>query len=131
MKTIIAMMLLGSSAAALAQTTGVAGVAFSWSGDGNTSLPGCSATVTAACLTTFTITDITTASAPLVISSTIPYSTLTYMLTPLPAVGAHTYSLMISGKDQSGNAISSAPITATVTVPAITLNPPTGLQVVP
>ena len=123
---IFAMML--SSSAAFAQA---GSVIFTWSGDGNTSLPGCSATVTTACLTTFTLSDTTVAATPVVISSTIPYNVLTYTLTPLPAVGAHTYSLMISGKDQSGNAISSTPITTTVTVPSLVLSPPTGFQAVP
>ena len=87
-------------------------------------MPACSCTVTTSCLTDFTLSDITNASSPIVLSSTIPESALTYTESPLPSVGTHTYSLVISGKDQSGNSISSPAVTTTVNVPSITLAPP-------
>jgi hypothetical protein len=106
-------------------------VVFTWSGTGNPSLSACSDTVKTSCISGFTLTDITTSSAPVVISSAIAESATTYTLSPLPAVGSHTWSLVVNGFDQSGNAIASSPATVTATVPAITLNPPTGFQVTP
>lgn len=126
MKLVLALLLFSSSA--FAQSPGIV---FTWSSNGNPGVPACSTTVTTSCLTTFTITD--TTSAPVVISSTIPSTVLTYTLTPEPAPGAHTYSLALSGKDQTGKAISSSTVSTTVTVPVppFTLNPPTGFTAVP
>lgn len=129
MKTLLTGLILAFTfLTSLAQT---GSVNFTWNGNGNPNLPACSASVTSACLTTFTLSDITNASAPVVVSSAIASTATTYSLTPLPAVGSHTYSLIISGKDQSGGAISSTPVTTTVVVPGITLNPPTGFSGTP
>jgi hypothetical protein len=115
--------------APILQAQNAGSITFTWTGDGNPTWPACSTTVTTSCLTDFTLSDIT--NAPVVISSTIPESVLTYTLSPLPAVGSHTYSLFISGKDQSGNAVSSSPVTTTVAVPSLTLSPPTGFSATP
>jgi len=88
--------------------------------------PACSRSVRTMCQTGYTLSDVTTASAPVVISSTIAESALTYTLTPLPSVGAHIYDLVINGKGRSGNAVQSAPATVTVTVPFKTSSPHTG-----
>lgn len=129
MRKLLAILILALSPFASFAQTG--SVNFTWSGNGNPNLPACSGTVTNTCLTTFTIADITTASTPVVISSAIASTATSYTLTPLPTVGSHTYSLIISGKDQSGNSISSTPVTTTVVVPGITLNPPTGFTGTP
>ncbi len=106
-------------------------VQFSWTGNGNTTLAACSPTVTTFCLVGYQLSDITTPTAPVIISSTIALGATSYSLTPLPSIGSHTWGLYVLGKDQAGNAIISAPETVTATVPAITLNPPTGLTAVP
>jgi hypothetical protein len=105
------------------------GEVFTWV-NGNPTLPDCSATVTSSCLTGYILTD-ATVSPGTVINSTIPATALTYTETPLPGVGSHTYSLVATGKDQSGNSASSVPVTVIVTVPSITLNPPTGFTATP
>ena len=48
------------------------------------------------CQTGYTQTDVTTVSAPIVISSTIAADALTYRLTPLLSAGSHIYHLVIS-----------------------------------
>ena len=106
-------------------------VQFNWTGDGNTGMPACPATTPKSCVSGYTLTDITVATAPVVLSSAIAETALTYTESPLPSVGSHTWSLVVNGYDQSGNAISSAPVTVTATVPSITLNPPTGFTAVP
>jgi hypothetical protein len=92
-------------------------VVFTWTGNGNVTIPVCKKEVTVACVTTYTLSDITDASMPRVISSGMG-NVLTYSLTPLPTVGSHTYRLVISGRDQSGNSKSSAAATATLVVAA-------------
>lgn len=120
-------LLLLAAAPAFAQS----GVTFNWASDGNPSIPLCSTTVTTSCKSNLVLSDITSLSSPVVVNNDIADTLLTYTLTPLPTVGAHTYSLYVVGKDQSGNEIMGTPATATVTVPAITLNPPTGFTVTP
>lgn len=128
MKKLIVGLLIFFSSACFAQT---GSVNFTWTGNGNPNLPACSSTVTNTCLTTFTISDITSLSSPVVISSSIAETATAYTLASLPTPGDHVYSLIISGKDQGGGAISSTAVTAKVTVPAITLNPPTGFSGTP
>lgn len=128
MKLIRYFLLLLLASPALAQTSGVT---FNWATDGNPGVPVCSATVTTSCKSNLALSDITSLSSPVVINNDIADTLLTYSLTPLPSVGPHTYSLIVVGKDQSGNQIVSPAATATVTVPAITLNPPTGFTVTP
>lgn len=125
-KITICLMIL-MAMAAFGQST----VQFTWTGTGNPNVPACSSTVKTACLSGYTLTDVTTAASPVVISSTIAETALTYSESPLPSVGSHTWNLVVNGFDQSGNAISSAPATVTLSVPAITLNPPTGFTGVP
>lgn len=119
------------SVPSFAQAAATGNIVFTWTSNGNPTIPACSSSVTTSCLTTFTLSDITSVGSPIVISSTIPSNVLTYTLTPLPSVGNHTYSLIISAKDQSGNSISSSPVTATVAVPSFTLSPPNGFTGVP
>lgn len=96
-----------------------------------TTWPACSTTVTSMCLSGYTLTDVTNASSPTVVSSTIPATALSYTLTAMPAAGARTYSLVINGKDQTGNPASSAPVTANVTVPSATPPPPQAFVATP
>jgi hypothetical protein len=98
-----------------AAQTSLSSVVFSWTADGNRAIPACSKKITATCLTTYTLSDITNASVPVIVSSAIG-SVLTYTLTPLPTAGSHTYALVVSGRDQSGNPKSSAPATLVVAV---------------
>jgi hypothetical protein len=90
-------------------------VVFTWTGNGSGTIPVCKKGVTVACVTNYTLSDITDASMPKVISSGIG-NVLTYTLTLLPTVGSHTYRLLVSGRDQSGNSKSSPPATATLVV---------------
>lgn len=93
-------------------------VLFNWTN----SNPVCSATVTTSCVKSATLTDTTTNT---VISSTITADIFTYTPTGgIPFGWTHTFSLVLNGVDASGNSITSAP--ATVTVSNSTLNPPTG-----
>lgn len=95
-------------------------VLFNWSNAN----PICSTTVTTSCVKSATLTDTTTNT---VVSSTIAADATTYTYTPtggIPFGWSHSFSLVLNGVDASGNAITSAP--ATVTVTNSTLNPPTG-----
>jgi hypothetical protein len=96
-----------------------------------TSWPACSTTVTTDCLSGFTLSDITNATKPVVISSTIAPTALTYTQTPAGAAGSHTYSLVVNGKDQSGNPAASTPVTSTATIPSNTPPPPVNFSVTP
>lgn len=127
-KRIIVLLSFLLSLPAFAQT---GNVVFTWTGNGNPTLPACSTTVTTSCLTGYTLSDITSLSSPVVVSSAIAESALTYTLAPLPTVGSHTYSLVVNGKDQSSNAISSTPASVTLTIPSFTLNPPIGFAGTP
>jgi hypothetical protein len=94
-------------------------VVFTWSHNplkGGT-WPVCRKSVTTFCQTGYTLTDVTTASAPVVISSTIAANALTYRLTPLPSAGSHIYHLVINAKGRNGNAVDSALATITVKIP--------------
>jgi hypothetical protein len=90
-------------------------VVFTWTARGTRTIPVCSTTVTAACLTTYTLSDITNAPSPVIVSSSRA-NVLTYTLAPLPKPGSHTYSLVVSGRDQSGISKSSIPAAVTVVV---------------
>jgi hypothetical protein len=79
--------------------------------------PECSKSVKTMCRTGYTLTDVTTTSAPVVISSTIAKNALTYTLMPLPSAGLHIYNLVVDGKGSSGAAVHSAPATIKVDVP--------------
>jgi hypothetical protein len=80
--------------------------------------PACSKSVKTMCRTGYTLTDVTTTSAPVIISSTIGKEALTYTLTPLPSAGLHIYNLVVDGNGSSGAAVHSAPATVKVDVPA-------------
>jgi hypothetical protein len=69
------------------------------------------------CQTGFPQTDVTTVSAPIVISSTIAADALTYRLTPLLSAGSHIYHLVINAKGGNGNPVHSAPASVTVKNP--------------
>jgi hypothetical protein len=79
--------------------------------------PPCSKLVIKMCRTGYTLTDVTTASAPVVISSTIAKNALNYTLAPLPSAGLHIYSLVINGKGRSGAVVCSDPARIAVHVP--------------
>ena len=107
-------------------------VGFTWQANPAwaTTWPACSTTVTTMCLTGFTLTD-TTGATPVVVSSTIPASALSYTLSPLPAAGLRTYTLVANGKDQTGNPAISTTDTTTVTVPSATPPPPQAFAATP
>ncbi len=90
-------------------------IVFTWVGNQNNSLPVCSKKVKAACLTAYTLRDITSPSEQVSISSSIG-NVLSYTLNRLPQSGTHTYSLVASGIDQNGTSRSSTPAIATVLV---------------
>ena len=90
-------------------------IVFTWVGNQNKDLPVCSREVRAACLTAYTLRDLTNASEPVSISSSIG-NVLSYTLNGLPKSGTHTYSLVVSGIDQNGTSRSSTPAIATVLV---------------
>jgi hypothetical protein len=85
--------------------------------------PNCAFTATppvaTICVQGFTLTDITTPTAPVVLQPTClgPAST-SFVIAPLPSVGSHTYSLVTNGLGSTGAANNSAPSTVTVSVPA-------------
>jgi hypothetical protein len=90
-------------------------ILFTWASNQNKNLPICSMKVKIACLTAYTLRDVTNASAPVSISSGIG-DVSSYTLNMLPKSGTHTYSLVVSGIDQNGTARSSTPAIATVLV---------------
>jgi len=103
-------------------------ILFNWTNTANAGVPACTVTVTTSCMTAFTLTDTTTGT---VVSSTIPFTILTYTYTPasgIPFGYNHSFSLTVSGKDASGNAVSSLP--ATTSVISNILNAPTGFSAV-
>lgn len=101
----------------------------------STTWPACGAGTAApqtSCIVSTGATDITSLSSPVVLTTSIPYTTLTYTLTTLPSAGSHSYVVFYEAKDQSGNSVVSANSnTATVTVPSSTPNPPVGLAATP
>jgi hypothetical protein len=111
--------------AAVAQTS----IVFTWTNGntGSTALPVCPATSPKACASGFTLSmDGTQIAGPSSIGPTVT----TYTQTPLPAVGSHSYSIVMNGFDATGAAIQSTAATATVNVPApVVIPPPTGLKV--
>jgi hypothetical protein len=80
--------------------------------------PACSRLVIKMCRIGYTLTDVTTTSAPVIISSSIAEDALTYTLSPLPSAGLHIYNLTIDAKGSSGAVVHSAPATVKVEVPA-------------
>jgi hypothetical protein len=90
-------------------------IVFTWVGNENRNLPGCSSKVRAACLTAYTLRDVTNPSEPVNISSSVG-NVLSYTLSRPPESGTRTYSLVASGIDQNGTSKSSTPAMATVVV---------------
>jgi hypothetical protein len=90
-------------------------IVFTWAGNQNNNLPVCGKEVKAACLTAFTLRDVTNPSEQVSISSGIG-NVLSFTLNRLPQPGTHTYSLVASGIDQNGTSRSSTPAIATVLV---------------
>lgn len=90
-------------------------IVFTWVGNQTKDLPVCSSKVKAACLTAYTLRDITTPSEQVSISASVG-NVLSYTLNRLPESGKHTYSLVASGEDQNGTSRSSTPAIATVLV---------------
>jgi hypothetical protein len=80
--------------------------------------PPCNRFVVRTCRTGYSLTEVTTASAPVLISSTIAADALTYTLSPLPSAGLHIYHLVVAGKGSSGTPVQSAPATISVKVPS-------------
>jgi hypothetical protein len=80
--------------------------------------PACSRLVVKVCRIGYTLTDVTSTSAPVVISSTMAEDALTYTLSPVPSAGLHIYNLTIDAKGSSGAVIHSVPAMVKVEVPA-------------
>lgn len=94
---------------------------------GTSALPACPATSPASCAKGFVLSMDGTVIAS---ESTLGINATTFTQSPLPTVGSHSYSIIMTGFDALGAAIASSPATATVNVPApVTLNPPTGFSV--
>jgi hypothetical protein len=90
---------------------------FAWNANPlNDAWPTCSKLVVKKCRTGYTLTDVTKASAPVVVSSTIAQDASTYTLTPLPAPGLHIYNLIVNARGSAGAAIQSAPATVRLAV---------------
>jgi hypothetical protein len=90
-------------------------IEFTWAGNQTKNLPVCSSKVKTACLTAYTLRDVTSASEQVSISASIG-NVFSYTLNRLPESGKHTYSLVASGIDQNGASRSSTPAMATVLV---------------
>jgi hypothetical protein len=121
-------------ASAFAQTA--TSIVFTWSNT-DSSVPACSSSVTVNCLVGQTITDVTVAASPVVLSSSISPTATTYT-TPLPAftTTSRAYTLVVNYKDANGKAQATAPAACgngsaapcSVSVPLV-VNPPTGFTV--
>jgi hypothetical protein len=91
---------------------------FAWNANPlNAGWPTCSKLVVKKCRTGYTLTDVTKASAPFVVSSTIARDASTYTLAPLPEPGLHIYNLIINARGSAGAAVQSAPATVRLAVP--------------
>lgn len=100
-------------------------IVFNWSNP-NSGFASCSSTVTTNCISGLTITDTTVSASPVVLSSTIAATAITYTTSLPPFTAAtRTYSLVYNYKDSSGAAQSSSAATTSVTVPFV-INAPTG-----
>lgn len=89
---------------------------FSWTGTGNPSFPACSTVVTTNCLVSFTLTDVSIPSAPVIVSNNISISSLSYVMSTLPALGTHSYTLVVVGKDAVGHSITSSPASTSIII---------------
>lgn len=87
--------------------------------------PACSAAVTTACLQSQTLTDVTSGA---IVAANIPIGVFTVTITPLPAVGTHTWALVYNAIDQSGNPVVSSPDQYTGVVPSMIPNHPVDLK---
>lgn len=118
----------GSALAAQSLTT----VTFNWTtNNAAQGWPNCSSTVTTVCVSGYTLTDTTNSASPVVISSTIAATAITYVLTPLPTPGTHTYSLVTNGLGSTGQAVTSTPATASALIPNGNVPPPAGFAITP
>lgn len=90
--------------------------------------PPCSKSVKQMCRTGYTLTDVTAASAPVVLAPTIAPDAATYTLIPLPSPGLHTYSLVVNAKESKRQTVHSDPATITVAVPSMFSNAPVGFK---
>jgi hypothetical protein len=79
--------------------------------------PACSRRLVKMCRVGYTLIDVTTTSAEVLISSAIAEDALTYTLSPLPSAGLHIYNLTIDARASSGALVHSTPVTVKVEVP--------------
>lgn len=103
-------------------------IAFSWTYSAQSGVAACPTTGTpTTCVSGFTITD-TTAGTTVATPSTINSTTTSYTYTPSAGLyfGTHTFSIVVNGFDNNGNALTSAAVTTTVSNNLTTLNPVTG-----
>lgn len=77
------------------------GILFSWTGTGNPSLRACATGVVPPCLSGYTLTDGTN------IVTNPAIGTLSYLLTPSPAVGTHNYGLQVNVLNADGSTTAS------------------------
>jgi hypothetical protein len=90
-------------------------ILFTWNNSLNSLVPDCNATVTKRCISGFTLTDVTAGTA---INSAIAPNAATFTYTPsggIPIGYDHTFTLVTNGIDSSGVAVTSPPVSVTVT----------------
>lgn len=112
MRSLLLLLLMAAPAAAQSR------LVFAWNENPlNAGWPPCSKLVVRKCRTGYTLTDVTKAMVPVVVSSTIAQDASAYTLTPLPVPGVHIYSLTINARGTSGIGIQSVAATVRVDVP--------------
>lgn len=96
----------------------------------STAWPVCSATATTMCRNGYTIMDITAPKSPFLVAN-VAVTALSYTMWKMPPSGKRSYSLVVTGKDQDGNAASSIPVTLTTTIPSAQPGAPLAFAVTP
>lgn len=90
-------------------------IGFGWK-NGNPGMSGCAKVTDPGCLNSIVLTEITSVT-PVVISGSIAFNAVSFTLNAVPPAGVHTYSIVATGTDSAGKAITSAAVTTQVTVP--------------
>jgi hypothetical protein len=84
------------------------------------------------CVQGFTLEDTTIGASPVVLSPSCSATVTTnclspastsFVVTPLPAVGSHSYALVTNGLNSTGAALNSTPANVTVQVPTASPSP--------
>jgi hypothetical protein len=90
--------------------------------------PPCSKARKKMCQTGYSLSDITVASAPVLIDAAIAQESTTYTVTPLPSAGPHTFSLVVNARNSSGKPVQSEPASVKVSVPYMFSITPAGFR---